>query len=78
MTGVGKLVRLILRRDRVLLPLWVVILGVLPATYISSFKTLFPTAVERQQYAEPPRNPEGSLHQPSDAGDVYGTHGPRP
>jgi ABC-2 type transport system permease protein len=52
MTGVGKLVRLILRRDRILLPLWVVILGVLPATYISSFKALFPTAVERQQYAD--------------------------
>jgi ABC-2 type transport system permease protein len=51
-TGVGKLIRLILRRDRVLLPLWVVILGVLPATYISSFKALFPTAVERQQYAD--------------------------
>ena len=52
MTGVGKLVRLILRRDRVLLPLWVVILGALPATYVSSFKVLFPTAVERQQYAD--------------------------
>jgi ABC-2 type transport system permease protein len=52
MTGIGKLVRLILRRDRVLLPLWVVILGVLPATYISSFKALFPTAVARQQYAD--------------------------
>ena len=52
MTGVGKLIRLILRRDRVLLPLWVVILGALPATYISSFKALFPTAVARQQYAD--------------------------
>jgi polyether ionophore transport system permease protein len=52
MTGVGKLVRLILRRDRFLLPIWVVILGALPASYVSSFKALFPTAVERQQYAD--------------------------
>lgn len=52
MTGVGKLMRLILRRDRVLLPLWVVILGLIPVGYVSSFNSLFPTAADRQQYAD--------------------------
>jgi ABC-2 type transport system permease protein len=52
LTGVGKLIRLILRRDRVLLPLWVVILGILPVSYVASFNGLFPTAAERQHYAD--------------------------
>jgi ABC-2 type transport system permease protein len=52
MTGVGKLVRLILRRDRVLLPVWVLVIGLLPVVYVSSFNGLFPTAAERQQYAD--------------------------
>jgi ABC-2 type transport system permease protein len=51
MTGTGKLIRLILRRDRFLMPIWVVILGVLPSLYISSFEGLFPTDQERIQYA---------------------------
>ncbi|MFI5938378.1 ABC transporter permease [Actinoplanes sp. NPDC051494] len=51
MTGTGVLVRLILRRDRVLMPLWVVILGVLPAGYAVSFAGLFPTAADRVEYA---------------------------
>jgi short-subunit dehydrogenase len=33
--------------------------------------------MDRQEYNEPPRNPSGSLHQPSDAGSVRGTGGPR-
>lgn len=52
MTGAGRLVRLILRRDRVLLPIWVVILGILPVTYLSSFEGLLPTLADRQEYAE--------------------------
>ncbi|BFU47228.1 ABC transporter permease [Krasilnikovia sp. MM14-A1004] len=52
MTGAGRLVRLILRRDRVLLPLWVVLLGVIPVSYVASFKGLFPTAASRQEYAD--------------------------
>jgi ABC-2 type transport system permease protein len=51
MTGTGQLVRLILRRDRVLLPLWVVVLAVLPAVYVSSFDALFPTDADRIEYA---------------------------
>jgi ABC-2 type transport system permease protein len=50
MTGVGKLVRLILRRDRALLPIWVLIFGLLPALYVSSFNGLFPTAADRRNY----------------------------
>jgi short-subunit dehydrogenase len=34
--------------------------------------------VDKQQYDEPPRNPEGSLYQPSGGGGVHGVHGPRP
>jgi ABC-2 type transport system permease protein len=52
MTGVGKLIRLILRRDRFLLPLWVIFLAIVPVGYVSSFDSLFPTAAERQHYAD--------------------------
>ncbi|MFC7274164.1 ABC transporter permease [Paractinoplanes rhizophilus] len=51
MTGVGRLIRLVLRRDRFLLPIWVLIFGVLPAGYYASFEGLFPTDAERIQYA---------------------------
>ncbi|MFF5291948.1 ABC transporter permease [Paractinoplanes globisporus] len=51
MTGVGKLIRLILRRDRVIMPIWVLVFGLLPAGYYSSFQGLFPTDAERIQYA---------------------------
>ena len=51
MTGTAKLIRLILRRDRVLLPLWVIVLGVLPAGYASTFNGLFPTDADRIEYA---------------------------
>nr|WP_221377046.1 ABC transporter permease [Actinoplanes polyasparticus] len=52
MTGTGKLVRLILRRDRIVLPLWVVLLGLIPAGYVASFEGLFPTEAERVNYAQ--------------------------
>ncbi|UQU64378.1 ABC transporter permease [Couchioplanes caeruleus] len=51
MTGTWQLIRLILRRDRVLLPLWAVVLGCVPALYVSSFESLFPTAADRLEYA---------------------------
>jgi ABC-2 type transport system permease protein len=52
LTGTGKLVRLILRRDRVLLPLWILIFVGLMASIVASFQGLFPTAAERQSYAD--------------------------
>ncbi|MEV6487273.1 ABC transporter permease [Actinoplanes sp. NPDC051633] len=51
MTGTGKLIRLILRRDRVLMPLWVVIIGLLPLSYISAFEGFFATDADRINYA---------------------------
>jgi ABC-2 type transport system permease protein len=52
LTGTGKLVRLVLRRDRVLLPLWVLPLGIIPLSYVASINGLFPTAAGRQGYAD--------------------------
>ncbi|WP_319459680.1 ABC transporter permease [Micromonospora sp. RTP1Z1] len=69
LTGTRHLVRLILRRDRVLLPLWVLILAVLPMSYAASFFALFPTAAERAAYAA------GTARNPSIVallGPVYG------
>ncbi|WP_067495372.1 ABC transporter permease [Actinoplanes sp. TFC3] len=51
MTGTGSLIRLILRRDRFLLPLWAVLLPLVPVGYASSLRALFPTAAERAGYA---------------------------
>ncbi|NMO54952.1 ABC transporter permease [Actinoplanes sp. TBRC 11911] len=52
MTGTGKLIRLILRRDRFIMPLWVLVLGIVPAGYVSAFEGLFPTDQERIAYAQ--------------------------
>ncbi|MEV6299069.1 ABC transporter permease [Actinoplanes sp. NPDC051861] len=51
MTGCGRLIRLILRRDRVIMPIWILVFGVLPAVYLASFETLFATDQERIDYA---------------------------
>ena len=51
MTGTGKLIRLILRRDRVLMPIWVIVIGLLPLSYISAFEGFFATDAERLNYA---------------------------
>ncbi|MGC4851937.1 ABC transporter permease [Micromonospora sp. DT4] len=49
-TGTRQLVPLILRRDRVVLPIWVVLLAVLPASYAGTYAGLYPTAAERADY----------------------------
>lgn len=51
MTGARHLVRLILRRDRVLLPIWVLLIAVLPASYAGTYAELYPTAAQRAEYA---------------------------
>lgn len=56
MTGVGALIRLILRRDRWLLPLWIIPLGVIPTSYAASFATLYPTPQALQGYADASAN----------------------
>ncbi|HEY0000064.1 MAG TPA: ABC transporter permease [Actinoplanes sp.] len=52
MTGTGRLIRLILRRDRMIMPIWVLLLGVVPAGYVASFQGLFATDQERIAYAQ--------------------------
>src|SRR6185369_985847 len=51
MTGTGPLLRLILRRDRFIAPLWTVILSVIPLSYLSTTATLFPDDTSRAAYA---------------------------
>jgi ABC-2 type transport system permease protein len=57
MTGTGGLLRLILRRDRILLPLWSVLIGIVPASYIKTFNAIFSTDAERIAYAKSMDNP---------------------
>lgn len=47
LAGTGTLVRLALRRDRIVLPVWIVLLSVLPASTVSAYEQLYPTAAER-------------------------------
>jgi ABC-2 type transport system permease protein len=51
MTGTWGLVRLILRRDRVLMPLWVVLVGLIPLYLGSALHQLYPTAAGLHSYA---------------------------
>jgi ABC-2 type transport system permease protein len=51
MTGTLRLLRLVLRRDRFVMPFWVLGLGLLPYVYVTGFDTLFATAQERIEYA---------------------------
>jgi ABC-2 type transport system permease protein len=50
--GTGALVRLILRRDRILLLLWVAVLALLPVAIANTLADLYPTAAERQSYLD--------------------------
>ncbi|HEX6499015.1 MAG TPA: ABC transporter permease [Micromonosporaceae bacterium] len=59
LTGTWTLLRLILRRDRLLMPLWVVFLGLVPLAYAPSFRDLFPTDAARAQYAAAGANNAG-------------------
>lgn len=51
LTGTGGLVRLILRRDRVLLPAWVLWIAVIPLGFVGATESLYPEAADRLQYA---------------------------
>ncbi|MBL7630931.1 ABC transporter permease [Frankia sp. CN6] len=51
LTGVGVLARLALRRDRVLLPIWVYVIGILPVSFAVTFADLYPTAADRAEFA---------------------------
>ena len=51
LVGTRKLVRLILRRDRFILPVWILFLALIPASYVTALEELYPTAAGREQYA---------------------------
>jgi ABC-2 type transport system permease protein len=51
MTGTSTLVRFMLRRDRVLLPVWIAILAGFPIITASSFQSLYPTLADRLEFA---------------------------
>lgn len=52
LTGTAQLVRLILRRDRVVMPLWILFVALVPISYAATFDTLYPTAAARAQFAD--------------------------
>lgn len=47
LAGTGTLIRLALRRDRIMLPIWAVVIGVLPASTAGAYDRLYPTAAAR-------------------------------
>jgi ABC-2 type transport system permease protein len=51
LTGTWGLTRLALRRDRVILPLWTIIIALFPASVASSFKGLYSDPKELAQFA---------------------------
>jgi polyether ionophore transport system permease protein len=59
LTGTGKLVRLILRRDRVIMPVWVLFIGLIPLSYVTAIDGLFPDAAGRLRYATTSANNAG-------------------
>ncbi|PPK65901.1 ABC transporter permease [Actinokineospora auranticolor] len=47
LTGTGPLIRLALRRDRVILPIWILLLSVIPASTVKAYEQLYPTLADR-------------------------------
>lgn len=41
--GLGQMIRMVLRRDRIQLPIWILVIGMLPAGVASAFIGLYPT-----------------------------------
>ncbi|WP_433664905.1 ABC transporter permease [Nocardia sp. CA-128927] len=50
--GTGQLLRLYLRRDRIVLPLWAIAFGLLPAFYVASTKSVYGTPADLANYAK--------------------------
>jgi len=59
LAGTRALVRLILRRDRIVLPLWIIILGILPVAIADTLKDLYlpPRSAKRTSTSSPPTPP---------------------
>ncbi len=51
LTGTGALARLILRLDRVRLPVWIIVMGLVPVGTASAFQSLYTSDAERAQFA---------------------------
>ncbi|NIK62094.1 ABC transporter permease [Kribbella shirazensis] len=51
LAGTGGLIRLVLRRDRVVLPLWILLLVAISVSYVKEYGDLFPTPDSRIKYA---------------------------
>ncbi|MEV6268292.1 ABC transporter permease [Kribbella sp. NPDC051936] len=51
LAGTAGLIRLILRRDRIVLPLWIVLLTAISVSYVKEYGDLFPTPDSRVKYA---------------------------
>ena len=47
LVGTGALIRLALRRDRLTLPIWIVVFGVMPASVANAYETFYPLAADR-------------------------------
>ena len=52
LTGTWQLARLALRRDRIILPLWILGVSLFPASIASSFKAIYPDPVELAKFAQ--------------------------
>ncbi|MBO0870650.1 MAG: ABC transporter permease, partial [Micromonosporaceae bacterium] len=57
MTGTGALLRLALRLDRVRLPIWIVVLGVLPMGTAAQYKSLYPDEASLRAVSDVIANP---------------------
>ncbi|MFD6107698.1 ABC transporter permease, partial [Nocardia salmonicida] len=49
--GTGQMLRLYLRRDRVVAPLWSLLIGLMPALQIVSIKDIYTTGEQLDQFA---------------------------
>ncbi|WP_106181440.1 ABC transporter permease [Prauserella shujinwangii] len=62
LAGTWQLVRLALRRDRIVLPIWVLVLGLMASAGAGAYETLYPTQAERESLtAVMANNPSVSL-----------------
>ncbi|NED95827.1 ABC transporter permease [Phytoactinopolyspora alkaliphila] len=52
LAGTGTMVRFMLRRDRIRIPVWIAALGISSISTLSSFETTYPTAADRESAAE--------------------------
>jgi len=52
LVGTGGLIRLILRRDRFILPVWILFLAIIPSFGVIAFVDLLPTVAERESFAQ--------------------------